>query len=414
MGEEDARACRDLDDAACHEVPGNFGRMLVAHVLARLGDVAFNARSVLPWLAVSVGAPPWLAAWFMPVRESLSMLPQLLLGAWIRARPVRKWFYALGSLIQGMMAAAVVLVAVTLSGTTAGLAMLGCVVVFSLARALCSLSQKDVLGKTIPKGQRGRLMGLASSVGGAAAMLAGGVLASGPQSSTTIFLMLAVAALCWFATARVYARIEETPGETDGGADGIALALPQLRRLHHDPAFLRFMVARGLLLSSALMAPWLVLLAGGEGGAETLAGFIVAEGIAGLIATPIWGRLADGSSPRVMAAGGAIAALVGLSVGATAFIAPGQLQVACIAGFLVLSVGHAGVRLGRKTWVVDHGDGNERTARVAVANSMTGLLLLGTGALGLLASVWSTSALVVVLAVAAIAGAVTALTLPAD
>lgn len=410
VGEEDARACRDLDDDACRVVPGNFTRMLLANVFAKVGDVAFNARSVLPWLALSVGAPAWIAAWLMPLRESLSMLPQLLLGAWIRRLPRRRGVYAFGAAAQAVSALAAVGVALGLTGITAGVALLGCVVVFSLARALCSLSQKDVLGKTVPKGQRGRLTGWAASCGGAAAMIAGLALAIEPEGRLTVVVMLLVAGLCWIAASGVYLHIVERPGETDGGANGFVLALAQLRTLGRDLRFVRFLCARGLLLGSALMAPWLVLLAG-SGDANALAGFVVAEGIAGLVSTPVWGSLADRSAAAAMTIGGAVAAAVAVIVVAAGSLWPAALPAVCVLGFLLLAIGHAGVRMGRKTWIVDHVDGNERTARVALANTLTGLLLLGTGALGLIASVWSALALVAVLGVSAAFGAVLALTL---
>ena len=52
--------------------------------------------------------------------------------------------------------------------------------------------------------------------------------------------------------------------------------------------------------------------------------------------------------------------------------------------FLLLSVTHQGVRLGRKTYVVDLASGNRRTDYVAVSNSVIGLMLLLVGLAGAL------------------------------
>ena len=49
--------------------------------------------------------------------------------------------------------------------------------------------------------------------------------------------------------------------------------------------------------------------------------------------------------------------------------------------FFVLMVIHDGVRLGRKTYLVDLGGAEKRTDYVAVSNSLIGLVLLGAGAL---------------------------------
>ena len=47
----------------------------------------------------------------------------------------------------------------------------------------------------------------------------------------------------------------------------------------------------------------------------------------------------------------------------------------------VLGVAHAGVRIGRKTHVVDLAGGDRKAEYVALSNTVIGILLLGTGAL---------------------------------
>ena len=47
----------------------------------------------------------------------------------------------------------------------------------------------------------------------------------------------------------------------------------------------------------------------------------------------------------------------------------------------VLGVAHAGVRIGRKTHVVDLAGGDRKAEYVALSNTVIGVLLLGTGAL---------------------------------
>ena len=52
--------------------------------------------------------------------------------------------------------------------------------------------------------------------------------------------------------------------------------------------------------------------------------------------------------------------------------------------FFILGIAHAGVRVGRKTYVLDMAGGNKRTDYVAVSNSAIVLILLATGLFGLL------------------------------
>ncbi len=60
--------------------------------------------------------------------------------------------------------------------------------------------------------------------------------------------------------------------------------------------------------------------------------------------------------------------------------------------FFGLSIAHAGVRLGRKTYLVDLAEGNRRTDYVAVSNTVIGALLLVSGLISAAAAVFSLEA----------------------
>jgi hypothetical protein len=128
---------------------------------------------VLPWLLVSLGAPSSLIALLVPIRESGSTLPQVALVPWVERHRLRKWIWVVGAAGQALATAAMALAAATASGVAAGVAILLALTVFALARALTSLAGKDVLGRTIPKGQRGRLNGLTTVLSGVVAITIG-------------------------------------------------------------------------------------------------------------------------------------------------------------------------------------------------------------------------------------------------
>ena len=50
-----------------------------------------------------------------------------------------------------------------------------------------------------------------------------------------------------------------------------------------------------------------------------------------------------------------------------------------VVGYFLLTLTHTGVRVGRKTYVVDMAEGDQRTTYVAVSNSAMGLILLTVG-----------------------------------
>lgn len=378
--EEDARVCKEISDDACKVVPGNFFLILLSQWLTKLGDGLFNAKTVLPWLLTSVGAPAFFSGLLVPIRESGSLLPQLLFGGLLRAYPVRKWFFVLGCVLQGLSVLAIAWVAGRLEGMSAGIAVVLLLIGFSLARGLCSVASKDVMGKTIPKTRRGRLGGYSDSLAGLITLLVAATMILDFELASRLTFLLVLAGLLWGVAALVYARIDEYPGATEGGGNAFKEALASLSILRTDKAFRRFITVRCLMMSSGLAAPYLVILAQQQD--MSLAGlgyFIAISGLASFVSGTIWGRLADVSSRRVMIytawATAVLCVLAALGVG-------GGYHLAIWVGlFFLLSVVHQGVRLGRKTYVVDIAQGNRRTDYVAVGNTLIGVMLLVIGVL---------------------------------
>jgi len=416
--DDEGRVCKDISDDACREAPGNFLRTLLANALTQIGDRAASAKTTLPWLLTSAGAPAWSISFLVPIRESGSMLPQLWLGAWVRRKPVRKLVWSAGSVGQGLSLVAMGFSGMVLSGTPAAVAILLLLILFSIARALCSIAYKDVLGKTIPKTRRGRLSGWISAVSGLGAMGAGaGIGAFAKQDDPLLYvLLLGGAAMLWFAAAAVYASMREFPGAVEGGEDGFRAAWTRLALLRDDAPFRRFVTARALAMGSGLAAPFYILLARrdlGEG-AAMLGAFIAAEGLAGLISAPIWGRFADRSSRLVFAIACAGASALSLLVALWSWGAFDETAARWFFPlvFFALGIAHAGVRLGRKTYLVDMASGNQRTDYVAVSNTVIGALLLLTGLITALAALICVELTLVLLAVAGLGGAALSLRLP--
>jgi hypothetical protein len=212
--DDEGRVCNDISEDACRESPGNFLATLVANTFSNVADRLASAKTTLPWLMLQLGAPAWLISLLVPIRESGSMLPQMLIGAFVRRKPVRKWVWVAGGAAQGFALLLIVWCAFRLQGLTAGIAITGLLVVFSLARGACSVAYKDVLGKTIPKTRRGRLSGWISAIAGLAAFLTGMWLSTVDDSETVSFYtaLLFVAALLWFLAIVAYSRIIEFPG----------------------------------------------------------------------------------------------------------------------------------------------------------------------------------------------------------
>ena len=418
-GDEDARVCKDIPEAACHDLPRNFFAYLVSNLLTKIADELASARLVLPWLLSSLGAPTAFTGFLVPIRESGVLLPQLFVAAYVRRMPRRKGVWLLGAVLSGVTVGAIGFVAVGLTGASAGWVLIGLLVLHSLARGLCSVSAKDVLGKTVSKRRRGALMGYSAALAGVATLLIGLYLewfqsaAFGP----TLFrsLLLGSAGL-WLLAVGVFTFIREQPGATEGGGNALATAVNSLALLWTDHEFRSFVITRALLLSVALAPPFYVVLAQQSSG-EGLAGLgmmIIASGLAGSLSSPVWGRLGDRSSRLAMVVAAAAAGVLGVIVFVLIEADARVMSQAWTYGllFLALAVFHNGVRLGRKVYLVDMATEQTRASYVAISNTVIGVAMIAGGFIGVLGDLAGTPAVILVLGLIALGAALSASRLP--
>lgn len=418
-GDENARVCRDISDDACREQPTNFFIHLVALLANKSGDLIASPKLVLPWLLGALGSPVWMIGMLVPIRESLALLPQLAIAGWMRAKPRRKGFWVAGAGIQGASVIVMIVAALTLDAVAAGLSVLALLALFSLGRGMCSVSYKDVQGKTIAKTRRGTLSGYAASGAGGVAVVMGIALWLLPTASarlTPILVLLGIAGVAWLFAALVFANLREYAGATEGGGNALKVAWRSLGIIRSKPGFARFIAVRGLLVASALSAPYYAELARASGGDAigNLAVLLALSGLASLVSAPIWGQFSDRSSRQVLILTGVLAAVLNLGVAACALFDLGDtLGVWPFAiGYFVLAGIHAGVRLGRKTYLTDLGNADDRAQLTAVANTSIGVILLaGGGVIALIGSLGASVA-VAALALPALAAALLAVGLP--
>jgi predicted MFS family arabinose efflux permease len=224
-----------------------------------------------------------------------------------------------------------------------------------------------------------------------------------------LLALLAAAGMCWIAGAAIFLTVNEYEGATDGGRGLIDIARDQIRLILGDQELQRFILARALMTATALSGPIYVALAqrGGGQALDNLGWLLLASGFAGALSGSFWGMLADRSSRATMAIGAAIGGLVGLSVLALVMLAPAYAEGVAphAAALFVLNIGHAGVRIGRKTQIVDIAGGDAKAEYVAVSNTVIGVLLIGIGATVGAVSTSSLEAALLLLAVMALAGA---------
>lgn len=374
-----------LSAAQAEHEPANFLRHAGSLSMSKIADGLIDPKLVLAWLLAHLGTSSVFVGLLVPIREAGALLPQLFTAPRVQVMARRKWAWVAGSIGQGVAAAGIVLAALTLTGAMAGVAICALLAVLAVARSICSVSYNDILGKTVGQARRGAATGLASSLGAGAVVIFALVLMTGiVDRATLVVVAIALAALLWLAAGLLFSSLWEEPASGVAGA----AALGQLKLLRADPQLRRFIWARGLLTSTALAPPYIVLLGAqaGQGTFDRLGALVLASSVASLLSSWVWGRMADRSSRKVLM----LSAVAGFAALLTAVVldlagASGTVWALPLVLF-VLMIAYHGVRQGRSIYLVDMAPEDNRAVYTAVSNTVIGILLLGSGIFGALAS----------------------------
>ncbi len=201
---------------------------------SKLADLLASPKITLTWLMQALGAPAFAISLIVPIRESGSMLPQLLLAGPVSARTRKAPLYQAGAAVQAIAIVGMLLTAMMLSGAMAGWLIVALVTLFSLGRCLCSLVSKAVLGKVIPKSLRGQTTGWSATIAGlTSCAVAAYLLTQGSAKSMSTMTLLMVASACWLLASLAYGFIDE-PAESgednDNAGQSISQRLTMLRK----------------------------------------------------------------------------------------------------------------------------------------------------------------------------------------
>ncbi len=410
------RACKDIPTSACHHSGFNYRLNLLNGSFSKLAEQVSGPNIVIPWLLQMTGAPLWTMGLAMPIKQALSLLPQLIAAGYIRTLPMRKYVWTFAGMLQTICLLLMIPAGIYLSSLTAALTILGLLALFSAASGTASIAFQDVLGKTIDKGQRGSLLSARALAGGALTIIAGIVIGKpDPTDSHTVYGLVAVGALFWLCSSLAFLAIREQPGATEGGRNALKETAAGSQRFRQFKGFRRYLYVRAMLLSAEVAVPYYVLFAHEhiQSTAGSVGLFITSIGISQLISSPFWGRLADKTSKTVMIYSGMITALAAITALVATLVNNTGISFALVGlAFLMVGLAESGVRLGRKTYLVDAAPKDERATYTAFSNSVIGILALATGALGLLAEHVGTYAPVIIIGITGLAGAMMARAMP--
>ncbi|BDW86034.1 MFS transporter [Roseicyclus marinus] len=290
----------------------------------------------------------------------------------------------------------------------AGAAILACLGLLAMARAGASLSQKDALARTIAKGRRGSITGIAGSVAATSVLAVGALLATGlfETAITPLAGLVAIAGAAFLLAAAIFLRLREpsgSPDDTEPEAGLSALIDPIL----NDSQLRLFVAARAVLSVTALAPPFIVLLSASSAQASLgdLGPLVIASTAASISASYVWGRLSDRSSRQTLMAAGALAALVFAAI-ATLALTFGSLggPWGSAAAIFAAQIAYEGVRAGRKLHLTDMAEDAFRARYTALSNTLVGLALLAGGLFGLIADSFGPALVVLLFAALAAIG----------
>lgn len=417
-GEDNSeRACKDIPSESCRHSEHNYRMNLLNGSCSKLAEQVSGPNIVIPWLLAIIGAPAWAMGLAMPMKQAFSLIPQLFAAGYIRKLAVRKRVWTLAGMLQTICLLLMIPAGMFLPSIFGALVILLLLAVFSTASGTASVAFQDVLGKTIDKGRRGGLLSARALVGGVLTVAAGLIIGRPDNSADNhaVYYMVACGAFLWFGSAMFFAAIKEEPGATEGGKNAIEEAGTGFENFKKYSGFRLHLFVRALLLSVEVAVPYFVLFANEK--VESTAGavgmFITAIGISQLISSPFWGKLADKTSRTVLIYSGLIGALSSV-VALTALMVDNSMISFGLIGlsFLMIGLAEAGVRLGRKTYIVDAAPKNERPNYTAFSNSLIGVLALGTSTLGIIAERFGSPYAISILGAVSLAGAIFAVVMP--
>lgn len=397
------RACREISDSDCHERRYNHSLNVANGAATKLAEQIAGPNLVLIWLLQVLGSPVWMLGCLVPIKQTFSLLPQMVAAGQIRRLAIRKWIWVGAALVQTVCLLLIAFFSTNSSPLIAGLIILALFALFSMASGTASVAFQDVIGKTVTKGHRGKLLATRSLIGGILTLIAGSALAQlkGCQDPLwTIQMLLICAASLWAVGALFFAGIREDSGATSGARNPIAEVKHGSIFFRQQRGFRHFIYVRALLLSVELATPFYFMHARSTGSIEgsDIGLLVAAIGFSQLLSSPFWGRMADETSRKVMQYSAFIAASAALFALCLTLIPSAEVQKWLYLGvFILIGLAESGIRLGRKTYLVDAVPNEDRATFAALSNCIIGLLALTLSALGLIAQFYGISLLIAVL-----------------
>ncbi len=383
-----------LSKEASGNVARNFTLNVANGTLTKLAEKIISPELTLAWIMSTLGASAGIIGALVPVKNAGSLLPQLVVSGSIRNFSIRKKFWVISAIVQALCWLAAGLLILFTPGSLISIALLVLLGIFCMASGVASVVYKDVTAKTIPKKVRGQMLSYRATFGGLLGLIAGAVLIfiiKENRNPGIYAYMFFAASLLWFLAALLFLAIREEKENTKKARNPIEEVKQGISLIKEDAGFRNFLFTRALLMAIPLLEPFYVLEAKHihTPHLNMLGYLIIINGLATVLSSPFWGKIADQSATRLMR----IASFISIAGGiyALVFYFFSRLNLgffAFLPVFFINGIAYSGARLSRKTYLVDYAPAEERSTYVSVANTFIGIFTLIAASFGLIAEVF--------------------------
>ena len=362
----------------------NFIAFLVDYVCFGIALTFANISSVLPAFVgqLTVSAP--VIGLVGTVFTGSWMLPQLAAARLINDKPRKKPYMlaGLGGRVTFWIIALSLWAGLAHHPTAMLILFFTCLGLFAASDGVASVAWFDILARAIPLKQRGRLIGIGQVISGLAGVGVGalvGLILDRRPFPDDYALLFALAGLALIPSVITLTLVREPPPDDVSSQTNDQTKGGWLKLLVTDPVFRHLMACRILVGMMGLATSFYVVHAADELHLpqSIIGDFVVAQTLAGVIASIVLGLVCERWGPRYVARiGSAVAAIGPLFALAAHLVGSGWLVQAYPLVYAALGVVNSAWMLGFFNYLLEIAPQGIRPTYIGLGNTILGVLAL--------------------------------------
>ncbi|MEM6462171.1 MAG: MFS transporter [Pseudomonadota bacterium] len=385
-----------------HQDPREKRNLVVLAGQRTLATIAWTMASpavVLPYLAISLNMPVFLAGFLISIRRAGNLGSTLLSTNLAARRGNRKADISASDVVIAMCYVLALASVAVDSGLLIAAMLIAAVLLIGLTEEYQNLISWDFLADTLRPDNRQLLSYAAITIGGIGAIMLTWLsqIASQQQPALTQHtLVIAIAVVCFIISAASILLVRENkkqasatnnPPGPQGKLQAAWMVLKgfsnSLRELLSMRWFRKFVLIRIALQTVELSVPFFAILAAVAHGAshKGLTALIISSAAAMVVAGPIWRFVGHVSNAAVMGIGALLAAIAGVFLTCNYHWQLVDNTIAHSAALFLVMVGTQGVSTARSLYYLDSAPEAYRVSGMAMSKSIVRIVgfFLATG-----------------------------------